>query len=98
MGNLEIMDLTKLCSSFPEIASGSALSSSRVIERDNIIDTIQTILSGETQVVGVEGEEGIGKTVLLAQFANRNSLNTISIFIRPASRWGYDPAVVRYDL
>ena len=97
MGKLEIMDLTKLCSSFPEIAC-STVENDGVIERDNIIDTLETILNGETQIVGVEGEEGIGKTVLLAQFANRNSVNSISVFIRPASRWGYDPALIRYDI
>jgi signal recognition particle GTPase len=46
----------------------------------------------------IEGGEGLGKTTRLAQFAQRHPDHTISVFIKAASRFGYDPATVRYDL
>jgi hypothetical protein len=46
----------------------------------------------------IEGGEGLGKTTLLAQFARQHPDHTFSVFIKAASRFGYDPATVRYDL
>jgi hypothetical protein len=48
--------------------------------------------------VMIEGDEGLGKTTLLAQFARRHPDHTFSVFIKAASKFGYDPATVRYDL
>ncbi len=91
MNNVEIMDLTLVCQSFPSISKPQ-------IQRDNILETIEAIFDGETEMVSVEGEEGIGKTTLLAQFAKRHPEKAISIFIRPTSRWSYDPDILRQDL
>jgi len=99
MSKVEIVDLPLICQSFPENAASSDGSvSSTIINRSNIIDTIKTIFDGETHLIGVEGSEGIGKTTLLAQFALNNPDNTISLFIKCTSRWGYDPETLKYDL
>jgi hypothetical protein len=44
----------------------------------------------EVELVIVEGEEGIGKTVFLSQFANKYPDQAICLFIRPTSRSAYD--------
>jgi hypothetical protein len=90
----EIIDTTKLCSSFPQVFGAE-------ITRDNVLDTLETFFEGETQVLTVEGSsryQGLGKTVLLAQFARRNSDRCVSVFIRPTSWFAYDPTNVLRDL
>jgi hypothetical protein len=91
MARTEVMDLTRVCQSFPEMPKPE-------IQRENFLDTIDTIFQGGTELVVVEGTEGIGKTTLLAQFAIRHPNHTLSLFIRPTSRWAYDPDILRYDL
>ena len=88
---LEIMDLSLVCQSFPRLREP-------LIPRDNILDTIERMFEGEIELVAVEGDEGMGKTTPLAQFARRHPNHTFSVFLRPASRLGYDPTSVRYDL
>ncbi len=86
-----IVDQTVICLSFPEMPE-------RNIERDNILDTIDRILDTDIELVIVEGTDGIGKTVLMAQFAKRHAENSVSLFVRPTGRWAYDPDVLRYDI
>ena len=85
------MDLTLVCQSFPRLHVP-------LIPRDNILDTIERMFEGEIELVVIEGREDLGKTTLLAQFARRHPNHTFSVFIKPASSFGYDPASVRYDL
>jgi hypothetical protein len=91
MSKTEIMDLTVACHSFPELPQP-------LICRSNILDTIDTILDSDTQIVFVEGQEGIGKTSLLAQFSERHRHRAFSLFIHPASRVGCDAGILRFDL
>lgn len=91
MRKTEVMDLTVVCRSFPELPLP-------LIERGNFLDTIDGVFDSGTDVVVAEGEEGIGKTILLAQFARRHPDHTPSLFIRPTSRWGHDPEILRFDL
>lgn len=91
MAKAEVMDLTTVCQSFPELPRP-------LIPRDHILNTIDDIFEGETQLVVVEGPEGSGKTTLLAQFAMRYPNHTLSLFVRPTSRWGYDPELLQSDL
>ena len=91
MAKAEIMDLTAACQSFPEIPVPQ-------IRRDNILDTIDMIFEGNTELIVVEGVEGIGKTTLLAQFAMRHPNHALSLFIKPTSRFAYDPGILRFDL
>lgn len=84
------MDLTTACYSFPVLEEN-------LILRDNLLDTIETMFS-KNDVVVIEGEEGIGKTTLLAQFSKKFPDNAISLFINTSSRYGYDPSYLRLDL
>jgi len=86
-----IMDLTTVCHSFPRVTSPQ-------IARGNFLDAIETIFEGDTEVVVIEGAEGIGKTTLLAQFARRHPNHALSLFAKPTSRWAYDPAILQFDL
>ncbi len=87
----KIIQLTDICKSFPEIAGPQ-------VPRDNVLQMLETVLDGDVQLVTVEGDEGIGKTTLLAQFATKHSDKCFSIFIRPTSRFAYDPTVLLSDL
>lgn len=87
----EVMDLTVVCQSFPRMPVPE-------VHRDNILSTMDAVFGGETELVVVEGEEGIGKTTLLAQFARRHPGRALSLFARATSHWTYDPHVLRYDL
>jgi hypothetical protein len=89
-----VVDATKLCGSFPQVFGTE-------IVRDNVLHTIGTFFLGETQLLIVEGpdkHQGIGKTVLLAQFARAHPDRSLSIFIRPTSWFAYDPSIVLRDL
>lgn len=52
---------------------------SNLIDRDNVICTIDKILSGETKLLFIEGEEGIGKSTLLREYNKKYSNSTIHI-------------------
>ena len=91
MTKVEVLDLTAICQSFPETPEPSIL-------RDNLLDTIDTIFWGGIELVAVEGVDGIGKTILLTQFARKHPNHALSLFIRPTSRWAYDPGLLRKDL
>ncbi len=87
----EVMDVTVVSRSFPQILPPQ-------ICRENILDTIDTIFEGDTQLLVIEGGEGIGKTTLLTQFAKKYPNQTISLFIKPTSHWTYDPSFLLLDL
>jgi len=86
-----VMDVTTVCRSFPQISSPQ-------IQRENILETIDTTFDGDTQLLVIEGREGIGKTTLLTQFAKRYPNQTFSLFITPTSRGTYDPHFLMLDL
>jgi hypothetical protein len=85
------MDLTKACNSFP-------LDPTPSIARENIMVAIEEIFKGGTNVVTIEGIDGIGKTTLLAQFSQRHPQNAFSLFLDASSPRSYDPFAVRLDL
>lgn len=91
MSQAELMDVTKICASFPPPPSPQII-------RDNIISTIDMIYEDGTELVVIEGMEGMGKSTLLAQYAQTRPNNCISLFIKTTSRWGYDPDILKYDL
>ena len=93
----EIVDLTTICNSFPEISICNG-TDDFTIQRDNIITAIDEMFDEGIQVVGIEGEEGLGKTTLLAQYSRRHSDNAISIFIKSSSKWGFDPLTIQFDI
>lgn len=79
------------CQTFPDIESN-------IIPRDNIIDLIRTMLTSQTPVVFIEGDDQIGKTTFMVQFALRDPQHSISSFIDPASKWTYNPDFIRTDI
>ncbi len=87
----EIMDVTKISSTFP-FRFGVQ------IPRDNIHHTLETIFEGDASLIAIEGGEGIGKTTLLAQFAERQLNRCLCMFVKPFSRLAYDSALLRADL
>jgi hypothetical protein len=91
MARIEIMDITAVSRSFPQIFPPQ-------VYRENILDTIDTIFEGDTQLLVIEGADGIGKTTLLTQFAKKYPNQTFSLFIKPTSRWTYDPSFLMLDL
>ncbi|TAK27066.1 MAG: ATP-binding protein [Chloroflexota bacterium] len=91
MVTAEIMSLVTACRSFPDPPQPE-------ITREHILLAIETIFEGQTDIGVIEGPEGIGKTILLSQFARRHPHNTFSLFIRPTGWWAYDPDHVRFDL
>lgn len=80
-----------VCQSFPTLPK-------RMIPRDNILDTLERVFQSDIDLLLIEGDEGIGRTTLLAQFALRHRVNTFCAFIRPTSRFSYEPSTIRYDL
>lgn len=88
--NAVLMDLTKVCSTFPELKKHN-------IQRENMIIAIEGMLN-DNEIVVVEGNDGIGKTTLVAQFANTFPEQTFCLFIRSTSRWAYDSQILTRNL
>jgi hypothetical protein len=69
-----------------------------VVDRPYFLETIVDILTPETPVVFLEGEEGDGATTTLAQYCLKYPDQTFSLFIRAASRFSYSPEYLRLSL
>lgn len=91
MAKQTIVDLTNISQSFPSPLDHE-------VQRENIWNTVDSLFRGGWEVIFIEGDEGIGKTTLLAQLAKRHPYNAFSLFVRPVSRFTYDPANLRFDL
>ncbi|WP_079506907.1 hypothetical protein [Mesobacillus jeotgali] len=88
----QIMDLTVVSNTIPK-------NSFETIPMDNLIDTIEQMFHDyNEEIVLLEGEEGAGKTALLADFCKRYYNNAISLFIKPSSKIGYDPQIIKTEL
>lgn len=68
------------------------------IHRPLILSTIRDVLTGESPVVFLEGEAGIGLTTTLAQFVEENPEQCFSIFLNPASRYSYSADYVKLKI
>src|SRR2546422_793000 len=91
VNDAQLVDLPTVSRTFPKLPDTA-------VGRQNILDALDTILAGETHAVFIEGVEGIGKTILLAQYALRYSESAVSLFIRPASRLAYATEYLRLSL
>lgn len=58
------------------------------VKRDNIIQTIEKKIT-DFDVLFIEGEEGIGKTIILHQFVSKHSNNSFGYFIDVNDRDNY---------
>ena len=82
--------LHELCATFPPQPD-------REIHRDHLLETFERVFAGPVDLLVLEGEEGIGKTTLLSQFARRYPRRIISSFVTPMRRYGYDADALRRD-
>lgn len=87
MAGMEIVDAISFSYGFPSPPQ-------REIPREHILETMELVLDTKVEALLIEGEEGTGKSILLSQFVRRNRQNTISLFLRPASRAAIDPAYI----
>jgi hypothetical protein len=87
----QVVDLTSICSTFPEKPDCE-------IQRENMISTLLGQLKKNTEIIVVEGEEGVGKTTLLAQFARAHGSQTFSAFVTDSSRYAWDPVMLAQNL
>ena len=83
----EIVDVTKISQSFPVLPS-------RLVPRPHYLAHIEAYFDAGAQLVIVEGEEGYGKTTLLAQYAREHSQESISLFLRASSLILHDPRIL----
>ena len=87
----ELVSSTSFCQNFPRELTGE-------ITRTNILHTLELMFEGDAELAVVHGPEGIGRTTLLAQFARQHCDRTLCIFLRPTSRFGYDPDLVMREM
>ncbi|MEZ5326986.1 MAG: ATP-binding protein [Verrucomicrobiales bacterium] len=88
--NTEVMSLLAVSSTFPTLPDP-------LIERANLIQTLHDMLA-DTEVVAIDGPEGIGKTTLLAEFAKGHPNTAFSLFVSGASSYSYDCTMLSSDL
>ncbi|MGE1049644.1 hypothetical protein ACQGSX_27690, partial [Bacillus sp. GMs2/1] len=67
------------------------------IVRDNLLEVIDNLLV-QNDLVLLDGEDELGKTVLLQQYCERHYDDAISFFVKPSSRANYNPENIRMDL
>lgn len=66
------------------------------IYRDNFIDCIEKSFDDGEHIIVIDGEEGIGKTTLLTQFAQKYCNDSFLMFIGSKCSWDYN-AQIRID-
>ena len=71
---------------------------SPMVSRPHLISAILQLFDASTDTICVEGRPGYGKTTLLREFAHVCDSPCFSIFLRPGSRYSYDPVLARVDL
>jgi len=87
---LKIVDISHLNDTMPSLPLD-------LIERDTYINTIKKKLEN-FDVVFVNGDNGVGKTILLADFVKNNNSNTISYFITASDKYTYSPICLKSNL
>ncbi|MNU76991.1 hypothetical protein D3C71_665540 [compost metagenome] len=79
---MEIIGLPQICRNFP-------VSPLVRVERESQLDAIENSLKNNVKILFIDGEEGIGKTILLSQLIERNPNGAIGLFITPISSMSY---------
>ncbi|KOA19828.1 hypothetical protein CLHOM_19170 [Clostridium homopropionicum DSM 5847] len=96
MSEEKVIDLVAACLSLPEIGCNDTTND--LIERDNYLYAIEDRFNMDYKTVIIDGQDGIGKTTLLVQFANKHKSSSVCIFIKPNDQWGCNIDYLRYDL
>jgi len=86
-----LVDLPSLSANFPPLPVPE-------LKRDNVVNTLGTLLAENVYATAIEGPEGAGKTTVLAQFSRRNSNTAISVFVSAANRLSFDADLIRMDI
>ena len=86
----EAPPLYQLCHTFP-------LPTEREVDRDHHLDTFERVFAGRADLLVLEGDTGMGKTTLLAQFAKRHPRNAIASFVPSLNPSGYDLGLLTTD-
>jgi len=86
-----VYDVSRVCTAFPDLPSP-------VVQRENLLDTIDYQFNSGAGIVVVEGPEGSGRTTLVTQFALRHPQRTVGLFLRGTAKWAYDLSVLQFDL
>jgi hypothetical protein len=86
-----IVDLPNLSANFPPAPIPE-------LTRENVANTLKTLLDDNVYAAAIEGPEGAGKTTVLAQFVRMNPNTTISAFVSGANRLSFDPDLIRMDI
>ncbi|WP_139921433.1 hypothetical protein [Hymenobacter sp. DG01] len=89
---LKALDLRSSSLSFNQIFSDN------IVRRENIVEEIEDLTIDDSKLVIIEGGEGIGKTNLLLQFANKHRMDCFCYFINPASRLSYKQDYLMHDI
>jgi hypothetical protein len=82
----------------PDISTGFPTLPDRLIDRPHFLSTIEAMFDGPTQIVIVEGEEGVGKTILAAQFALKYPERAFSLFVSNVSAFSRSPEFILANL
>src|SRR6266436_9754440 len=90
--DLYLSDIVQFCDMTPEIVrglpdvcTGFPSLPEPLISRPHFLDTIETMFDSATQLVVIEGQEGLGTTTLAAQFARKHEDRAISLFVSDVS-------------
>ncbi len=86
-----VVDLPALSANFPPTPAPE-------LTRDNVVNSVRSLLNDSVYVAAIEGPEGAGKTTVLAQFVRRNPNTTISAFVTAANRLSFDADLIRMDI
>lgn len=95
---MDISDNLRIVTNVTDVSDSFPILPLHLVERDNCIQLMKSLLDQSANVLVVSGPEGSGKTTLMADFAARNSDRTISIFITGSSRVFYEPGYVRFSI
>ena len=80
----KVINLPMSCRNFPKNPISE-------VSRENLLDTIDRTFKNDVLLQIIEGNDGIGKTTLLAQYAKRYADCALSLFIKPFSRLSFSP-------
>ncbi len=86
-----VATLSSISASFPQLPTP-------LVDRPHIIGAIDTMLEGQIQAVVLEGEEGIGKTILGAQFVEWHPNRAFCLFAAGPSALARSPEFLFSDL